>query len=108
MMAARRFDLRHAGLEKMLRVAGGGLQRGDAVVNFLFGRIAGDAKIFDAGEPALIGCGQVRFDVIEIEVEADVAIEFAVVDVAGVAFVFAPDLLGGIEVAAKGGDAIGG
>ena len=46
-------------------------------------------------------------DVIEIEVEADVAIEIAVARVAGITLMFAPDLAGGIVVAAKGGHAPG-
>ena len=99
--------LLHAAVEKMLRVAGGGLQRGVAVVNLLVARAAGDAVILDAGEPARFRRRQVRFDVIEIEVEADVAVKIAVARVAGVAFVLAPDLPRGIVVAAKGGDAVG-
>ena len=59
-------------------------------------------------KPRLSGGGQVRLDVIEIEVEADVPVEIAVAGVAGVAFVPAPDLAGGIGVAAEGGDAVGG
>ena len=48
-----------------------------------------------------------RFDVIEIQVEADVAVEIAVTRVAGIAFVLAPDLPRGIEVAPERGDAVG-
>ena len=59
-------------------------------------------------KPRLSSGGQVRLDVIEIQVEADVAVKIAVARVARVAFLAAPDLLGGIEVAAEGGDAVGG
>ena len=52
--AGELLDLRHARVEKMLRVVGGGLQRGAAVVNLLVRRTAGDAVIFDAGEPAIV------------------------------------------------------
>ena len=68
---------------------------------------AGDAVIFDAGEPAVVRRGQMRLDVIEIEVEADVAVEIAVARVAGITFVLAPDLPRGIEVAPERGDAVG-
>src|SRR5207245_707257 len=43
----------------------------------------------------------------QIEIEADVAVKIAVARVAGVAFVAAPDLAGGVPVAAKGGNAFG-
>ncbi len=42
-------------------------------------------------------------DVVEIEIVADVAIELAVVEIAGIAFGAAPDLLGGIRIAPEGG-----
>ncbi len=99
--------LLHAAIEKMLRVAGGGLQRRAAVVNLLVAGSAGDAVILQAGEPARFRRRQVRPDVIEIEVEADVAVKIAVARVAGVTLVLAPDLPGGIVVAAEGGDAVG-
>ena len=57
--------------------------------------------------PRLSGDGQMRLDVIEIEVEADVAVKIAVARVAGITFVLAPDLPRGIEVAAERGDAVG-
>src|ERR1035437_4972234 len=48
-----------------------------------------------------------RFDVVEIEVKADVAVEIAVTHIAGITFMFAPDLAGGIVVAPERGDAVG-
>ena len=53
---------------------------------------AGDAMIFDAGEAAMVRRGQMRFDVVEIQIETDVAVEIAIVRVAGITFVPAPDL----------------
>jgi hypothetical protein len=101
------FDLLHARPEEMTGVFGGHLERGVSMVRQLLGGVAGDAMVFDAGKAALSGIGQMRPHVVEIQVEADVAVEIAVIDVAGVAFVFAPDLSRGIEVAAESGDAIG-
>src|SRR5665647_1567177 len=48
-----------------------------------------------------------RFDVVEIEVKADVAVKIAVTHIAGITFMFAPDLAGGIVVAPERGDAVG-
>src|SRR6059036_4333183 len=64
--------------------------------------------VLDAGEAADLGRGQVRPEVIEVKVEADVAVEIAIARVARITLVPAPDLFGGIEVAAEGGDAVGG
>src|ERR1039458_2722179 len=82
-----------------------GGEGGVALVNLLLA-FAGDAKVFDAGEPTVVGRGQVRLDVVEIKVEADVAVEIAVARVAGITFVLAPDLPRGIEVAPKRGAAV--
>src|SRR5664279_2461725 len=49
-----------------------------------------------------------RFDVVEIEVKADVAVEIAVTHIAGITFVLAPDLPRGIVVAPKRRDAVRG
>ena len=51
---------------------------GYGVVVDMFFAGAGDAVILDAREPAIVRRRQMRLDVIEIEVEADVAVEIAV------------------------------
>ena len=66
---------------------------------------AGDLVVLDAEMAADAGLVQVRLEVFVIEVEADVAVEVAVVVVAGVALDGAPDLLGRFGVAGQGGDA---
>src|SRR5687767_4190366 len=78
------------------------------VVNFLFTRTAGDLMIFDACETSLGRCGQIRQDVIEIEIVGDVTVEVAVARITRITFVPAPDLFGGVEIAAKSGDSVRG
>src|SRR5271154_3643376 len=90
----------------MLRVFARGLERMVALVNFLLSSTAGDAVIFHAGEPTIIWRWQMRFDVIQIKVEADVAVEIAVTRVARITFVLAPNLPRGIKVASERRDAI--
>ena len=99
-------DLRDTLVEKMLRVFACGLEREVALVNFLLSRAAGDAEILHAGEPAILRRRQMRLDIIEIQVEADVAVEITVTRVAGIAFVLAPDLPRGIKVAPERCDAV--
>src|SRR5437867_61665 len=83
-------------------------ESGFTVVHVLGRRTSGDTIILEAGEAALLGSGQVRFHIIEVEVEANVAIKIAVTRVAGIAFVAAPNLLGRVAVAPKSGDCFGG
>ena len=71
------------------------------VVGLLVVGAAGDLVILDAEVSADAGLVQVRPEVVVVEVEADVAVEVAVVVIAGVAFDGAPDLLGRLGVAAK-------
>ena len=98
-------NLRDALTQKMPCVFAGGRQGMVALVNLLLA-FAGDAKIFYAGKTAVVRRRQVRLDVIEIQIEADVAVEIAVARIAGIALVLAPDLPRGIEVAPKRGDAV--
>ena len=77
-----------------------------ALINLFRSRAAGNAVILHAGEPAIGWRGQVGLDVIKIEVEADVAVKIAVTRIAGITFVFAPDLARGIVVSPESGDAI--
>ena len=93
-------------LEEVAGVIGGGLKRGLAVVNALFAG-AGDGVIFDAGESALAVSRHVGLDIVVIEIESDIAVEVAIAKVTGIPFFLAPDLPGGIEVAPKGGEAVG-
>ena len=67
--------------------------------------VVGDRVVLDAGVDAVPLGVDVRLDVVERQVEADVAVEVAVVRVARVALLGAPDLLGRLHVAAEGGDA---
>ena len=90
----------------MLRVLRGGFERGLAVVNQLLARAAGDGVILDPGERPHAVRRQMRAHVVEVQIEADVAVEVAVARVAGIALVFAPDLLRGIEIAPEGRDAV--
>jgi len=69
------------------------------MINLLLRRMARDAKIFDAREPALVRRGQVRLHIIEIQIETDVAIKLPVIFITRISFVLAPDLLGGIQIA---------
>src|SRR5208282_578458 len=77
-------------------------------IDLLGGRAAGDAMILEAGESPRAGGGQVGFQIVEIEIEARVAIEIAVAGVAGIPFIPAPNLAGGIRVAAKSSEAVRG
>src|SRR5215472_16140788 len=83
-----------------------GLHGGVALVD-LFLPGAGDAVIFYSGETAIFRRGQMRSDIVEIQIKADVAVKIAVTGVAGIAFALAPDLARGIEIAPEGSDAIG-
>src|ERR1035438_6280678 len=91
----------------MARVSVSGPDARLAIIDRFVGRAASDAIILDASEAALARRGQVRLQVVQIEVEADVAVEVAIARVARVAGVTAPDLAGGIRVAAKRGDTVG-
>src|ERR1035441_8958421 len=68
-----------------------------AIIDRFVGRAASDAIILDASEAALARRGQVRLQVVQIEIEADVAVEVAVARVARVTGVPAPHLAGGIR-----------
>ncbi len=81
------------------------LQGDVRVISFPVRAAAGDLVIFDAGVAADAGLMQVRFDIIVIEIEADVAIELTVDVIAGIAFDGAPNLLRRLGVAPHAGDA---
>ena len=103
--AGQPFDLLFAVEHEVAGVLGGLVQRGLGVVGLLVVGAAGDLVILDAEQAADAGLVQVRLEILVIEVEADVAVEIAVVVVAGIAFDGAPDLLGRFGVAGQGGDA---
>src|SRR5690349_18542253 len=67
--------------------------------------LAGDAEVFDAEVAAYAVAVQIRLDVIVVAVEAEVAVELAVVHVAGITDLGAPDLLAGLNIARKRSDA---
>ncbi|GEM_PF-1197403 len=105
---AQALELRPPGGEEVARVLAGRVDGGGTIVDFLVGRAAGDAMVFQAGEAAVAGRGQVRGDVFQVQVKPDVAVEIAVARVAGVAGLAAPDLARALRIAAKRGDAFRG
>ena len=68
-------------------------------------RAVGDRVVLDAGERADARRVDVRLDVVERQIEADVAVEVAVARVARVALLRAPDLLAALDVATERRDA---
>ncbi len=102
--AGEPFDLLLAVEHEVAGVVRGPLQRRLRVVRLFLVGAAGDLVVFDAEQAADARLVQVRPQVVVVEVEADVAVEVAVVVVAGVALDGAPDLLGRLGVAAEGGD----
>src|SRR5665213_906813 len=98
--------LRDAFIQKMPGVPARGGEGLVALVNLLLAR-AGDAEVFDAGEPAVVRRRQVRLDVVEVEIKANVAVEITVARIAGITFMLAPDLARGIKVAPERGNAVG-
>src|ERR1700722_10498342 len=99
-------DLRDAFIQKMLRGFARGFQRDVALVNFLVPCSAGDFVIFDSGESTILRRWQMRFHIIKIQVEADVAVKITIARVAGITFVLAPDLARRIEIAPERGDSV--
>src|SRR5207249_12042077 len=99
-------DLLDARAEEMAGVFVGRPPRSDAIVNFLRVRAGADTVVLDAGETADVRRRQIRSDVIKVQIETDVAVEIAVARVAGITLVPAPNLFGGIQVAAESSDAV--
>src|SRR6266567_8998820 len=93
--------LPRASLEEMAGVFRRGPQPGRPVVNPFFPFAAGNRVIFEAGKAPRAGHGQVRFYVVVVEVEPDVAVKIAVARVARIPFLFAPDLPRRIEIPAE-------
>jgi hypothetical protein len=76
------------------RVLPGPLPRDVGIVHPLVVQLlVGDRVVLDAGVRAVALGMNVRADVVEGQVESDVAVEIAVVPVAGIALARAPDLL---------------
>src|SRR5439155_14307111 len=101
-------DLIQAGAKEVSGMSGGRLERHVSVINVLDARTAGDAVVFDAGKAANLGAWQVAFEVVEVQIESDVAVEIAIARIAAITLLPAPDLSGRIEVATERGDAVGG
>src|SRR5207237_4624646 len=97
--------LRDPGVDEVIGVGLGTGPGPLGVVRLLLIRLARDAVILEAGVNALAGRGQVGAHVLVVEVEADVAIEIAIPEVARIAFLGAPHLLGAVGVATEGGHA---
>ena len=53
----------------------------------------GNAMIFDTGKTSLLRCGQVRLEIVQIQIKADIPVEIAVARIARIAFLMAPDFL---------------
>jgi len=81
--------------------------QGRAVRFFVLGP-AGDAVIFETCKFSDSVGLDVGSDVIVVEIEAAVSIEVPIFGVSGVAFLGAPNLLAGFDIAAKGSRASGG
>src|ERR1043166_1026179 len=73
--------------------------RRGAIIQFLLGAAAGDPVIFHSGK--LAHPARDRPEMLQRKIEANVAIEFAISGVAGIAFVRAPDLAARIAVAGE-------
>src|SRR5947209_5739216 len=95
------FNLLHSGGEEMAGMSVCRFEGGLALINFFGAGLARDAVVFDSGEGALLRRRQVWTQIIEIEIESDVAIEIAVARIARVAPFPAPDLPCGIRIASK-------
>src|SRR5262249_46849300 len=77
---------------------------GPRFVGLLVIGASGDLVILDAQQRTNAALMQVGLEIFVIEVETNVAVEVAVVVIAGVALDGAPDLLGGFGVAGQDGD----
>ena len=82
------------------------LARRDMLVRLLAIGVAGDPVILEAGEDAGVAVENERPDVLEVQVEADVAIEVAIAGIAGVALVGAPHQPRRGGIAAERGGAV--
>jgi hypothetical protein len=71
-------DLCHARFEKMARVLRRRMQRRATVIDLLVRCAAGNAEILYAGETPMFRRGQMRFHVVEIQVESNVAVKIAI------------------------------
>src|ERR1051326_1867044 len=91
----------------MRRMFIGSLKSSSPIINLLAACPTGDAIILDTGKTALIACGQIRFQVVEFQIKADVPIEIAVTWIARIAFLPTPYLLGRVKIAAECSHAIG-
>ena len=95
------FELVLAVEHEVARVEGGFLLGPVRLVGLLVFGLPGYPVVFQPSvHPDAVG--QEVLDVFVIQVVADVAVEFAVVGVAGVALLRAPDLFGGLGVASEG------
>ena len=106
--AAKVFDLFFAVEHKISGVAGGAFAGEVGAVGFFVGGAAGDSIIFESSELAKAVGLDVGADVVVLEIEAAIAVEIAVLGVAGVTFFGAPDLFTGFDIATESGGACGG
>ena len=100
--AAQPFDLLLAVEHEVAGVLGRLFQGGLRLIGLPCARLAaGDLVILDAQVAADADLVQVRPEILVIQIEADVAVELAILVIAGIAFDGAPDLLGRFGVAAR-------
>src|SRR5881628_3752301 len=83
----------------------GRANRNLTLIDFLLFGLACDAIVFDSDKTTVAGSRQMSFEIVQIEVIADVAMELAIARVPRVALVAAPNLSGRFGIASKGGQA---
>ncbi len=93
---------------KISGVAGGAFAGEMGAVGFFVGGAASDSIIFESSKLAKAVGLDVGADVVVLEIEAAIAIEIAVLGIAGVTFFGAPDLFTGFDIATESGGACGG
>ncbi len=93
---------------KISGVAGGAFAGEMGAVGFFVRGASGDSIIFESSKLAKAVGLDVGADVVVLEIEAAIAIEIAVLGIAGVTFFGAPDLFTGFDIATESGGACGG
>src|SRR6266496_2197046 len=84
----------------------GHIQSSRSVIDFLLFLGTSDAMVLYSGEGSAAASRHVGFDIVQIHIEPNVSIKIAILEIAGIALLFAPDLAGRFQVAAKGGNAV--
>ncbi len=98
-------DLLGAVEHEVARVRPGLLARNARLVGLLVDALSGDPEVLEARHEARAVARDLAHQVVFGQVEADVAVEIAVVRVSGIPLVARPDLTARFEVTPKEGDA---